>query len=412
MNSDMKYNYEFLRKCHGLRFRATINGKQEEGIIKVAPNNIVLCYGEPNPGNLMTFERWHVLNVYEAIFSHLPEDFEIVPRDPETYNDWQVGDKIIRNDSANIIIFRCGEVVLYKVSDNRCCVCPYTCKELYDSGYRLVLTDVEKQIIDEKKTFEPQDGDICFIKARASHVVIFKDNKYNVIKTYADFRIDNQYLYDFIFDACLIADIKECRLATEQEKQMLFDALAKEGKRWNAEKKCIEDNPVESNAEEVAAQPDVQERIREELKDYTPKGDIKGFPIEVVSKMLERQYEQTGKVNATVFEGCSIAAKHEGGFDWSKTKEDLRFWQGVISRRKFSVFFKKYPKSYEFKKGEPVLVRDNERNKWRIAAYVSEDVVSFLADTGKSVVHWRYCLPYNEETMHLLGTVSDYEEGE
>lgn len=33
------------------------------------------------------------------------------------------------------------------------------------------------------------------------------------------------------------------RLATEAEKQELLDALAKEGKRWNTEKKCIEDIP-------------------------------------------------------------------------------------------------------------------------------------------------------------------------
>ena len=31
--------------------------------------------------------------------------------------------------------------------------------------------------------------------------------------------------------------------ATEEEKQLLFDALAKEGKRWNAEEKRIEDLP-------------------------------------------------------------------------------------------------------------------------------------------------------------------------
>lgn len=31
------------------------------------------------------------------------------------------------------------------------------------------------------------------------------------------------------------------RLATDEEKQILFAALAKEGKRWNAEKKCMED---------------------------------------------------------------------------------------------------------------------------------------------------------------------------
>ena len=33
------------------------------------------------------------------------------------------------------------------------------------------------------------------------------------------------------------------RLATEEEKQELFEALAKEGKRWNVEKKCIEELP-------------------------------------------------------------------------------------------------------------------------------------------------------------------------
>ena len=35
----------------------------------------------------------------------------------------------------------------------------------------------------------------------------------------------------------------EIASATEAEKQRLFDALAKQGKRWNAEKKCIEDLP-------------------------------------------------------------------------------------------------------------------------------------------------------------------------
>ena len=37
--------------------------------------------------------------------------------------------------------------------------------------------------------------------------------------------------------------IEYTRYATEEEKQRLFDALAKEGKRWNAEKKQIEDLP-------------------------------------------------------------------------------------------------------------------------------------------------------------------------
>ena len=43
--------------------------------------------------------------------------------------------------------------------------------------------------------------------------------------------------------------LSNSRLATEEEKQKLFDALAKKGKRWNAEKKAIEDVKEENKCE-------------------------------------------------------------------------------------------------------------------------------------------------------------------
>lgn len=42
---------------------------------------------------------------------------------------------------------------------------------------------------------------------------------------------------------CYWRDGGDFRHATEEEKQELLDALAKEGKRWNEEKKCVEDIP-------------------------------------------------------------------------------------------------------------------------------------------------------------------------
>ena len=42
------------------------------------------------------------------------------------------------------------------------------------------------------------------------------------------------------------------RHATEEEKQKLLDALAKEGKRWNAEKLCVEDIPAELKEGDLA----------------------------------------------------------------------------------------------------------------------------------------------------------------
>ena len=154
MNNDMKYTYEFLRKCHGLRFRATIGNKPQEGIIKVMSDCVMLCFGDEDYGRLFTFERRDTLSFSAESFRVLPSDFEIVPRDPETYKDWQVGDKISRNGRVRVIIFRCGEVVLYKDRDDECCSFLYTCEELFNHDARLVLTDIEKRILEEKKCIE------------------------------------------------------------------------------------------------------------------------------------------------------------------------------------------------------------------------------------------------------------------
>lgn len=183
-----------------------------------------------------------MLSLSAESFRLLPSDFEIVPRDPDTYKDWQVGDKIIEGDVEFSIIFRCGEVVFYKNFRGSCCNVPYTCEELYNLGYRLVLTDAEKQILEEQKKegWEPQDGDICFIESLTPHVIIYKENKNGHVRSYADFRLNDDYIYDFVFETCRIDDIKKCRPATEQEKHWLFNALAKKGKRWNAERKRLE----------------------------------------------------------------------------------------------------------------------------------------------------------------------------
>lgn len=100
-------------------------------------------------------------------------DFEIIPRDPETYRDWQVGDVIYSlDDEGNTVsgedemcrvIFRSGELVAiaenYSAEEADINGC-YTCSQLFREGWRLVLTDIEQQIIEERKKaeWEPQDG--------------------------------------------------------------------------------------------------------------------------------------------------------------------------------------------------------------------------------------------------------------
>lgn len=70
-------------------------------------------------------------------------------------------------------------------------------------------------------------------------------------------------------------------------------------------------------------------------------GDLKDFPIEVVEKMLQKQYKQYGKNDISVFQKNRDS---DVGFVWENTTEGHNFWRNVIRCKKFDIFFKRYPK--------------------------------------------------------------------
>lgn len=260
-------------------------------------------------------------------------DFEIVPRDPETYRDWQVGDVIgcldedgdmdIIADHLCRVIFRSGELVAiaenYSAEEADINGC-YTCSQLFREGWRLVLTDIEQQIIEERKKaeWEPQDGDVCYAENIDGYCTpfIYRHTGLNRTAFYAAFdKWGNVLIYHG--NAMSKETMKMLRPATEEERQRLFDAIAKEGRRWNAEKKVVED----------------------------------------------------------------------------------------------------IPKPYEFRKGEPVLVRSDRTHCWQLRAislsvYGNPPKVE-VTDGCDEWIYWidkDEVIPYNERTMHLLGTTEDYKE--
>lgn len=73
-------------------------------------------------------------------------------------------------------------------------------------------------------------------------------------------------------------------------------------------------------------------------------GDLENFPIEVVEKMLQKQFVQTNKVDISVFQEYKHSDIHLGGFHWRDTIEGHDFWRDIIRDEKFDVFFERYPK--------------------------------------------------------------------
>lgn len=161
----------------------------------------------------------------------------------------------------------------------------------------------------EKQT-EFKDGDIVALVVRkCTHIAIFQSRQEAYIGFHAVLCQNDELLLEEPFRED-VGDI-ELRLATDSEKQQLFEALAKEGKCWNAEKK--------------------------QIVSLKPKIELKPF-----DKVLSRR--------------CS---------------ED--YW--VLN------FY-----SHKSHKTDYHICIDGSSNL--------------------------YCIPYNEETAHLLGTTDDWEGGE
>ena len=90
----------------------------------------------------------------------------------------------------------------------------------------------------EKPHPEFKDGDIVALVVRkCTHIAIFQSRQ----EAYIGFHAVLCQNYELLLEEPFREDVGdiELRLATDSEKQQLFDALAKEGKRWDSEKKQI-----------------------------------------------------------------------------------------------------------------------------------------------------------------------------
>ena len=114
------------------------------------------------------------------------------------------------------------------------------CPDIWDK----MIQEYGKAICGKKEQkHEPKDGDFVYVKAEYEHIAIFKNIKRNDFNVYAECNeiTTNYNCKNPTIPICHIKDVREVRLATEEEKKLLIEKLAEVGKRWNEEKKCLED---------------------------------------------------------------------------------------------------------------------------------------------------------------------------
>lgn len=245
---------------------------------------------------------------------------------------WKKGDVLVSNDGGTEVIFDKWYDDTYtnfyskhylnsedenNIKYNEAFLCTTERYSLVDKDTaQTYINTIEKRLggklnletLEIEKQLEFKDGDIVALVVRkCTHIAIFQSRQEAYIGFHAVLCQNDELLLEEPFRED-VGDI-ELRLATDSEKQQLFDALEKEGKAWDAEKK--------------------------QIVDLKPNIELKPF--------------------------------------------------------------------------DKVLVRDFSRDKWSISffSFKKEDLYVCINHSS-----WNQCIPYNEETAHLLGTTDDWKGGE
>ena len=163
----MKYD---ITKCNNLNFKLASG---LSGFMKVTPKGDCCFYLHDKiwDADAMMQKPRFWKGVESAAFNSFVEDSElqIVPRDPETYTDWKVGDKVISNkgNQVNTLIAVLGKAIVL-VRDDGAPITGLTTADNLTKYDKLILTDYEQELLaeQEKEKCPFREGDMVLVRDR------------------------------------------------------------------------------------------------------------------------------------------------------------------------------------------------------------------------------------------------------
>lgn len=211
-----------------------------------------------------------------------------------------------------------------------------------------------------------KDGDIIYIETHKGFkcISIFKKYSETEVYTYVGYSLNTDtYIRNHPERILTFINIKYKRLATEEEKQKLFDAIKTNGYKWNTETKTLE--------KLIVPKFKVGDRIKNK------------YTCEVVSIVQVREFDYIATIGDAE---TAIKRKFEDHYELVSNKFDIT----------------------TLKPFDKVLVRDYKDRDWTcsIFSHLNNGTYSF------SCINTCYicCIPYNDATKHLLGTTNDCDE--
>lgn len=218
----------------------------------------------------------------------------------------------------------------------------------------------------EKAQPEFKDGDIVTIVVqKCTHIAIFQSRQEAYIGFHAVLCQNDELLLEKPFRED-VGDI-ELRLATDSEKQQLFDALAKEGKRWDSEKKQIVDLKP---AFEIG-------------KLYVFNEDDEDGELTIIGKLIDKNESEDTLTFGNQYEIENEKFVTDQAFDLriSVNKELREATENEVELfNKHYAIWKKEKEAKEhraFKPFDKVLVRSGDNCKWLPALFIRDRGVGF-----------------------------------
>lgn len=140
-------------------------------------------------------------------------------------------------------------------------------------------------------------------------------------------------------------------------------------------------------------------------------GDLVLFKAHIFNRKCYQQYAvlsnsglEIGTSACMVYDGTQLANEEKRqvfinalkSSEHPMAKEYLRCFFGIEQKQE-----------YEFKFRDVVLVRSSDRAKWCAAEFSNKDGKWYAVFGG---LYYERCIPYNDQTAHLLGTTENWEE--
>lgn len=269
------------------------------------------------------------------------------------------------------------------------------------------------------------DGDIVYIKATFDWVCIYKENKdtenfYKYVAISPSSKFTN-IVYDKV-SLCRTKDILKIRIATEKEKQKLFDAIKENGYKWDSENKILEklteskenvnDKVVMSgiyfNREDYADEVELHLNNYEiEIRDGRTYAIFKNQKTKTLEKLIEPYFKVGDRIrhksdNWLANRTIKSYDKNIGYFttinDWVRI-EDQDNWELVP--KKFDII--------TLKPFDRVLGRNKNTEKWHIQFFEKYDKTYQHPFICMGYNKYKQCIPY-EGNEHLFGSTNDCDD--